>query len=65
MSANGEDDLVYDVSSGKLLATLTDTKHASFSRDGTLLIGGNSKHLIVWRPRIGARLVTLQTAMVT
>jgi len=51
VTANGEDDLVYDVSSGKLLATLTDTKHASFSRDGTLLIGGNSKHLIVWRTK--------------
>jgi len=51
VTANGEDDLVYDVSSGNLLATLTDTKHASFSRDGTLLIGGNSKHLIVWRTK--------------
>ena len=51
VTANGEDDVVYDVSSGKLLATLTDTKHASFSRDGTLLIGGNSKHLIVWRTK--------------
>src|ERR1700723_1010873 len=46
VTANGEDDLVYDVSSGKLLTILTDTKHASFSRDGTLLIGGNSEHLI-------------------
>ncbi|PYT98256.1 MAG: hypothetical protein DMG38_15965 [Acidobacteria bacterium] len=51
VTANGEDDLVYDVSSGKQLATLTDTKHASFSRDGALLIGGNSKHLIVWRTK--------------
>jgi len=51
VTANGEDDLVYDVSSGKLLATLTDTKRASFSRDGALLIGGNSKHLIVWRTK--------------
>jgi WD40 repeat protein len=51
VTANGDDDVVYDVSSGKLLATLADTKHASFSRDGTLLIGGNSKHLIVWRTK--------------
>jgi WD40 repeat protein len=51
VTANGEDDLVYDVSSGKLLATLTDTKHASFSRDGALLFGGNSRHLIVWRTK--------------
>ena len=51
VTANGEDDLVYEVSSGKLLATLADTKRASFSRDGTLLVGGNSKHLIVWRTK--------------
>lgn len=51
VTANGEDDVVYDVSSGKQLATLTDTKHAVFSRDGTLLVGGNYKHLIAWRTR--------------
>jgi WD40 repeat protein len=51
VTANGGDDVVYDMSSGKLLATLTDTKQAQFSRDGSLLIGGNSRHLTVWRTK--------------
>jgi WD40 repeat protein len=51
VTANGEDDVVYDVSSGKLLATLTDTKRACFSRDGSLLVGGNYQHLIAWRTK--------------
>jgi WD40 repeat protein len=51
VTANGDDDTVYDVSTGKLVATLTDTKHAQFSNDGSLLIGGNYQHLIVWNTR--------------
>jgi WD40 repeat protein len=51
VTANGEDDVVYEVSSGKLLATLTDTKRACFSRDGALLVGGNYQHLIAWRTK--------------
>lgn len=51
VTANGEDDVVYDVSSGKLLATLTDTKRACFSKDGALLVGGNYQHLIAWRTK--------------
>ena len=51
VTANGEDDVVYDVSSGKLLATLIDTKRACFSRDGSLLVGGNYQHLIAWRTK--------------
>ncbi len=51
VTANGEDDAVYDVSSGQLLATLTNTQRAQFSRDGALLIGGNAKHLIVWNTK--------------
>jgi len=50
-TANGEDDVVYEVSSGKLLATLSDTKRACFSRDGTLLVGGNYQHLIAWHTK--------------
>jgi hypothetical protein len=48
VTADAQDDSVYDVASGKLLATLPGTKHAQFSRDGSLLIGGNDKHVIVW-----------------
>jgi len=51
VTANGDDDMVYDVSSGKLLATLTNTKHAQFSNDGSLMIGGNYQHLIVWNTK--------------
>jgi WD40 repeat protein len=49
VTANGDDDAVYEVSSGKLLVTLTNTKHAEFSKDGSLLIGANYEHLVVWR----------------
>lgn len=49
VTANGEDDTVYDVSTGKLVATLTDTKAVQFSADGSLLVGGNYRHLIVWK----------------
>ncbi len=48
VTANGDDDVVYDVSSGKLLLTLTNTRQARFSSDGALLIGGNYQHLIAW-----------------
>ena len=51
VTANGDDDTVYDVSTGKLVATLTDTQHAQFSNDGLLLIGGNYKHLVVWNTK--------------
>jgi WD40 repeat protein len=51
VTANGDDDMVYDVSSGKLLATLANTKHAEFSKDGSLLIGGNYQHLIEWNTK--------------
>ncbi len=51
VTANGEDDSVYDVSSGQLIATLANTKNAQFSEDGQLLIGGSSKHLIVWNTK--------------
>ncbi len=51
VTANGDDDAVYEISSGKLLLTLTDTRQARFSLDGSLLIGGNFKHLIVWNTK--------------
>jgi WD40 repeat protein len=51
VTANGKVDSVYDVSTGQLLTTLDNTQGAQFSRDGTLLIGGNAKHLIVWNTK--------------
>ncbi len=46
--ANGKEDTVFDVTTGQLLAILKNTQEAQFSRDGSLVIGGNGKHLIVW-----------------
>lgn len=51
VAANGEEDSVYEVSSGQLIATLTNTRRAQFSADGASLIGGNAKHLIVWNTK--------------
>jgi len=48
VTSNGENDLVFDVSSGQLVATLTSTQQGQFSRDGTAFVGGNAKHLIAW-----------------
>ena len=48
VSSNGENDLVFGVSSGQLVATLTSTQQGQFSRDGTVFVGGNGKHLIAW-----------------
>ena len=49
VSSNGENDLVFDVSSGLLVTTLTSTQQGQFSRDGSVFVGGNGKHLIAWR----------------
>jgi len=51
VSANGDDDRVFDVSDGKLQAELKNTQQACFSRDGSLIVGGNAKHLITWSTR--------------
>jgi len=51
VTANGDDDSIYDVPSGKLLLTLANTRQARFSSDGSLLIGGNNQHLIVWNTK--------------
>jgi WD40 repeat protein len=48
VSANGEGDAVFDVAAGQRLATLTFAQGAQFSRDGSLVIGANTKHLSVW-----------------
>jgi WD40 repeat protein len=51
VTANGDDDMVFETSSGKLLATLANTKHAQFSKDGSLLIGGNYQRITVWNTK--------------
>lgn len=48
VSANGKEDTVFDITTGQQLAVLKNTQEAQFSRDGSLVIGGNAKHLIVW-----------------
>ena len=51
VSSNGENDLVFDVASGQLVATLTSTQQGQFSRDGAFVVGGNAKHLIEWNTK--------------
>jgi WD40 repeat protein len=51
VSANGKEDTVFDVTTGQVLAVLKNTQEGQFSRDGSLVIGGNGKHLIVWSTR--------------
>ncbi len=48
VGANGKEDTVFDVTTGQLLAVLKNTQEGQFSRDGSLVVGGNGKHLIVW-----------------
>jgi len=48
VTANGEGDSVYDVTTGQLVATLKHAQGSQFSRDGALLIGGNARYLAVW-----------------
>jgi WD40 repeat protein len=51
VSANGEGDAVFDVTGGQRVATLTTAQKAQFSWDGSLVIGGNAKHLTVWNTK--------------
>jgi WD40 repeat protein len=55
VTANGDADSVFDVSSGRLLVTLDNTKHAAFSQDGAFLVGGNNEHLIIWDTKTWAK----------
>jgi WD40 repeat protein len=48
VTANGNDDKIFDVASGKFVAELTHARDGCFSRDGSLLIGGDYRHLITW-----------------
>jgi len=51
VTANGMVDSVYDVSSGQLVTTPTNTQGAQFSADGAWLVGGNAQHLAVWNTK--------------
>jgi WD40 repeat protein len=51
VTANGENDSVFDVITGKQIAALVNTQEAQFSRDGLLVVGGNAKHIIVWNTK--------------
>jgi len=48
VTSNGDNDTVFDPISGERLATLLNTQHGEFSRDGSVVIGGNAKHIMVW-----------------
>lgn len=48
VASNGQDLKVFDVGSGVLLATLTNTRRGTFSPDGSLVIGGDNRHLMTW-----------------
>jgi WD40 repeat protein len=48
VSANGNDDKVFDLANGQLLADLKNTRPGRFSQDGSLIIGGDYQHLITW-----------------
>lgn len=51
VASNGQDLKVFDVTSGVLEATLTNTRRAVFSADGSLVIGGDYRHLITWNAK--------------
>ena len=48
VTANGKEDAVFEVASGRKLATLQYTQEAQFSLDGSLVVGGNGKHIRAW-----------------
>ncbi len=51
VSSNGNDDAVFAIPAGKRIATLKNTQHGQFSKDGSLVIGGNAKHILIWRTK--------------
>lgn len=51
VSSNGENDMVFSVPSGQLVATLTATQRGQFSSDDKFVVGGNAKHLIEWNTK--------------
>jgi WD40 repeat protein len=59
VSANGDDDKVFDISNGHVLAELKNTQQGRFSRDGSFIVGGNAKHLIKWSTQSWTKLSDL------
>lgn len=48
VASNGQDLKAFDVDIGAHLATLTNTRRGTFSPDGSLVIGGDYRHLMTW-----------------
>lgn len=48
VATNGLDLKAFDVTTGSLLATLTNTRRGVFSSDGSLVVGGDYRHLVTW-----------------
>jgi len=51
VASNGQDLKVFEVTSGALIATLTNTRRGKFSPDGSLVIGGYYRHLMTWNAK--------------
>jgi WD40 repeat protein len=51
VASNGQDLKVFGVTSGELLATLTNTRRGAFSPDGSLVVGGGHSHLMTWNAK--------------
>jgi WD40 repeat protein len=51
VASNGQDLEVFDVTNGALIATLTNTRRGTFSPDGSLVIGGDYRHLMTWNAK--------------
>jgi len=49
--ANGQTDTLYDLKTAQKISSLMNTQEAQFSRDGTIAVGGNSKHIVSWNTR--------------
>jgi WD40 repeat protein len=48
VATNGLDMKIFDVSNGSLVATLTNTRRGTFSLDGSVVVGGDYRHLVTW-----------------
>jgi WD40 repeat protein len=51
VASNGQDLKAFDVTSGALIAALTNTRRGTFSPDGSLVIGGDYRHLMTWNAK--------------
>jgi WD40 repeat protein len=51
VATNGLNLEVFDVNTGSLLATLTNTRRGTFSSDGSLVVGGDYRHLMTWNTK--------------